>query len=377
MARKKRATKKAPASRKKTTASRKKRPTAKKKTAARKTRPTTKKKKSSARTTTSTRSTSSKKARASTASAKATPAARPARTMTTKTTTASRITVSKTFKMYVGGAFVRSEGGHVLDQHDHEGRFMAHYARATRKDLRDAVGAARKAQPGWAARTPFNRSQILYRLAEMIEDRRAVFSERCRVLLGDSEAEAHAEIDTAIEVVFGYAGWTDKFAQVLGGINPVSAPFFNFTSPDPVGVVAVMPSRQSPLAGLVAAFVPVILSGNTCVVIADNDAPVLACDLGEALATSDFPPGVVNLLTGYRDELRRPISEHMDIGALSIVGADPEEREAWDRAAADNVKRVRYQDERARAAWRSDTTCSPYRIEPFVEWKTAWHPIGT
>lgn len=362
MARKKRATKKAPASRKKKTTRAKKstgRSMTKKKAANKKvTRSTTRKK-------------AAKKKTARTPRVPATTA--PAR----KAESSARITISKTYKMYVGGAFIRSEGGHVLDQLDHEGRLMAHYARATRKDLRDAVGAARKAQAGWAARTPFNRSQILYRLAEMIEDRRTVFTERCRTLLGDREVDAQREIDIAIEIVFAYAGWTDKFAQVLGGINPVSAPFFNFTTPDPVGVVAVMPSRTSPLAGLVSAFVPVILSGNTCVVVADNDAPVLASNLGEAVATSDFPPGVVNLLTGYRDELRRPISEHMDIGALSIVGADPEEREAWDRAAAENVKRVRYEEERPRDAWRSEATCSPYRIEPFVEWKTAWHPIGT
>lgn len=294
----------------------------------------------------------------------------------TESTLTRRLSVPKTFKMFVGGAFIRSEGGKVLEQSDHKGTFMAHYCRATRKDLRDAVTVARKAQSGWAARSEFNRSQILYRLAEMMEDRRAVFVDRMMTLLGDEREAANIEVDIAIDRVFWYAGWTDKFAQVLGGVNPVASPHFNFTLPDACGVVGIMPSKKSPFLGLISAILPIVLTGNTCVVIADGDAPVLASDLGEAIATSDFPAGVINILTGKRDEVLRPIAEHMDVNAVAAFGAGDAERELLQSAAADNVKRVRVFKDLSRAAWQTAAGESLYWIEPFVEWKTAWHPVG-
>ena len=289
----------------------------------------------------------------------------------------TRISVPKTYKMFVNGAFIRSEGGKVLDQHDRKGSFMAHYARGTRKDLRDAVGAARKAQAGWAGRSAFNRSQILYRLAEMVEDRRAVFVERLTEILGDKPADASAEVDVAVDRIYWYAGWTDKFSQVLGGVNPVATPFFNFTVPDPTGVVVIAPSRRSPFLGLVSAICPVILSGNTCVVIVENDAPVIACDLTEAIATSDFPAGVVNVLTGHRSEMIAAAASHMDVNAMAYFGGDDEERAKVRELASENVKRAKVFEDPTRRRWMDDSSQSLYWIEPFVEWKTAWHPIGT
>jgi len=288
----------------------------------------------------------------------------------------SRVAVPKTCKMYVKGAFVRSEGGKVLEQRDPGGNLMAHYVRATRKDLRDAVLAARAAQPGWSGRSAFNRGQILFRLAEMLEDRRPVLVERLARAAGFSKRDADADVSTAADRVFFYAGFADKLAQVLGGINPVATPYFNFTLPDATGVVAIGPSRTSPLVGILSTVLPVILSGNTCVVFVDGVAPILASDLGEALATSDLPGGVVNLLTGRRDELLSHAADHMDVNAVFLVGGSAGERRDVRRRASENVKRVHVRDDADAAAWRDDSMQGLYWIEPFVEWKTAWHPIG-
>jgi len=262
----------------------------------------------------------------------------------------SRLPVSKTYKLYVDGKFPRSESGRTYEV---EG---ANVARASRKDLRDSVRAARKALPGWAGLTAYNRGQVLYRVAEMLEGRRAEFTE----LVGDE-----AEVTAAVDRWIWYAGWADKLAQVLGGTNPVSGPYFNFTIPEPVGVVGLVAPEESPLDGLVARLAPAIVGGNTAVVLASERRPLAAVTLAEVLATSDVPGGVVNVLTGRKEELSPVLAGHMDVNALDLVGADGDRTEL-ERLAADNVKRV----------IRSGEGQSPWHAAAFLEMKTVWHPIG-
>lgn len=287
-----------------------------------------------------------------------------------------RTIVSKTYKMYVGGAFVRSERGRYLPFVNQEGKFVGNYVWATRKDFRNAMVVARKAQTGWAKRSAFNRSQILYRIAEMLEDRRSLFVQRLQELAGETEGVAQAEVDAAVDRIFWYAGWCDKFAQVLGGINPVASPFFNFTVPEPTGVVTILAPQNSPLLGLVSSLMPVILSGNTCITIVENNAPTIAVDFAEVLATSDVPGGVVNILTGKRDELISHIAQHMDLNAIACYGGDPAHIKELQTLAAGNVKRVEIYEETSAEEWYDESMQSLYRISPFIEWKTAWHPIG-
>ncbi len=287
----------------------------------------------------------------------------------------ARATVAKTYKLYVGGAFIRSESGRVMAVKSGD-TFVANCARASRKDFRDAVKVARGALSSWSGKTAFNRSQILYRAAEMLEDRRAVFVDRLQSHAGFNEAAAEREVSVSVDRLFWYAGWADKFTQVLGGVNPVAMPFFNFTLPEPTGVVAVLASSTSPLAGLISAIAPVLAGGNTCVVLTDHDAPTIPCDFGEVLATSDFPGGVVNLLTGSRSELLPHVASHMDVNAVALFGGSKEERVLLETEAAENVKRVRCFDDPPVADWASSDHQSPYWIESFVEWKTAWHPVG-
>jgi acyl-CoA reductase-like NAD-dependent aldehyde dehydrogenase len=262
-----------------------------------------------------------------------------------------RLPVKKTYKLYVGGAFPRSESGRSYDA---EG---ANVARASRKDLRDAVRAAREAFPKWASMTAYNRGQVLYRVAEIMEGRRAQFVE----LTGDE-----AEVDAAIDSWVWYAGWADKLAQVLGSSNPVAGPYFNFTVPEPTGVVGVVAPEEPALAGFVAPLAPVIVGGNVAVIVASQKRPLAAVTLAEVLATSDVPGGVVNVLTGRKDELCAVLASHMDVNAVDLSGAD-DEREELERLAADNVKRVIH--------GRADEQ-SPWTIASFLELKTVWHPIG-
>jgi acyl-CoA reductase-like NAD-dependent aldehyde dehydrogenase len=262
----------------------------------------------------------------------------------------SRLPVAKTYKLYVGGSFPRSESGRTYEV---EG---ANVARASRKDLRDAVRAARKAQPGWAKLTAYNRGQVLYRVAEMLEGRRAEFTE----LVGDE-----AEVTAAVDRWIWYAGWADKLAQVLGASNPVAGPYFNFTIPEPMGVVGLVAPEEGPLDGLVARLAPAIVGGNTAVVLASERHPLAAVTLAEVLATSDVPGGVVNLLTGRKEELSPVLAAHMDVNALDLVGADGDRAEL-ERLAADNVKRV----------IRAGEGQSPWHAAAFLEMKTVWHPIG-
>jgi acyl-CoA reductase-like NAD-dependent aldehyde dehydrogenase len=263
----------------------------------------------------------------------------------------SRLPVMKTYKLYIGGAFPRSESGRTYEA---QGQNVA---RASRKDVRDAVRAARGAQPGWAAATAYNRGQVVYRIAEMMEARR---SDLARVCSGE------AEVDRAIDRVVWYAGWSDKLAQVLGGSNPVAGPYFNFTVPEPTGVVAILAPEEPPLDGLVARIAPALVGGNAVVALASERSPLAAVELAEALATSDVPAGVVNILTGFRSELGSQLAGHMDVNALDVAEAVGESAEL-ERLAAENVKRVVH----GRPAEQS-----PWLVASFLELKTVWHPVG-
>jgi acyl-CoA reductase-like NAD-dependent aldehyde dehydrogenase len=263
----------------------------------------------------------------------------------------SRLPVKKTYKLYVGGEFPRSESGRTYEAQG------ANVARASRKDVRDAVRAARGAFPKWAGMTAYNRGQVLYRIAEMMEARRSEFAELC---------SGAKEVDRAIDRFVWYAGWADKLGQILGSSNPVAGPYFNFTIPEPTGVVGVVAPDEPPLAGFVSRIAPAIVGGNATVVLASETSPLAAVELAEVLATSDVPGGVVNVLTGHRDELAPVLAGHMDVNALDIGGADGQSEEL-ERLAADNVKRV--------VRGRPDAE-SPWEIASFLEFKTVWHPIG-
>jgi acyl-CoA reductase-like NAD-dependent aldehyde dehydrogenase len=263
----------------------------------------------------------------------------------------SRLPVKKTYKLYIGGAFPRSESGRSYEA---EGQNVA---RASRKDARDAVRAARAALPGWAGLTAYNRGQVLYRLGEMMEARATDLE---RVCTGREEVEA------AVDRVIWYAGFADKIAQVVGSSNPVSGPYFDFTIPEPTGVVATIAPLEPPLGGLVSRILPPLVGGNTVVVVASETHPLAAVELAEALATSDVPGGAVNILTGFRDELAPWLAGHMDVNAIDVTGADGSVAEL-ERLAAENVKRVVASDPDAQ---------SPWEIESFLELKTVWHPIG-
>ena len=281
-----------------------------------------------------------------------------------------RVSVRRTAKLFIGGEFPRSESGRAYEVRSHDGRTLAHAAQASRKDLRDAVKAARAAQAGWAARTAFNRGQVLYRVAELMEGRRGQFETE----LADAGAENPARgVDAAIDRWVWYAGWADKVAQVRGASNPVAGPYFNFTVPEPTGVVGIVAPQDQSLLGLVSRLAPAIVGGNSAVVIASERAPLPAVSLGEVLATSDVPGGVVNLLTGITAELVPWLAGHMDVNAIDVTGVAGELLADAERAAAENVKRVVRApdadpfDERAQ---------SPYEITALMEFKTVWHPIG-
>jgi acyl-CoA reductase-like NAD-dependent aldehyde dehydrogenase len=260
----------------------------------------------------------------------------------------TRVPVRKTYKLYVGGAFPRSESGRTYEAEDHN------IARASRKDLRDAVRAARGAAAKWSGMTAYNRGQVLYRVAEMMESRASELAELCA---------GREEVERSIDRVVWYAGWTDKLSQVLGGSNPVAGPYFNFTVPEPTGVVGIVAPAEPALLGLVTRLAPVLAGGNVAVVIASEPHPRAAIELAEILATSDVPGGVVNVLTGLRDELAPVLAAHLDVDALDLDRGDAE----LERAAADNVKRVVFA--------RGDVQ-SPYEISSFLELKTVWHPMG-
>ncbi len=291
----------------------------------------------------------------------------------------SRIDVRKTYKLYLGGAFPRSESGRTYVVEDAKGRFAANAAYASRKDARDAVVAARKAFGGWSARTPYNRGQVLYRVAEVLEGRRAQFTESVQLSTGATKRQAEAEVDAAVDRLVWYAGWADKLAQVVGGTNPVAAPYFNFSLPEPTGVVAVLAPEDAPqstLLGLVSVVAPVITTGNTCIVAAAPTRPLPAVDLAEVLATSDVPGGVVNLLTGAFADTAPTLASHQDVNAIDLTGiVDTEEARALEQAAADNLKRVRRPATPGEGEdWAADPGIE--RMTWLLETKTVWHPVG-
>ena len=264
---------------------------------------------------------------------------------------ADRLPVKKTYKLYIGGAFPRSESGRTFEA---EGQNVA---RASRKDVRDAVRAARDGYGKWSTMTAYNRGQVLYRVAEMMEARRDEFA---------AVSSGKKEVDRAIDRVVWYAGWADKLPQVLGGSNPVAGPYFNFTVPEPTGVVGVLAPDEPPLAGLISRIAPALVGGNAVVALASETHPLAAIELAEVLATSDVPGGAVNILTGYREELAPWLAGHMDVNAIDVTGADGLSADV-ERLAADNVKRVVRGQADGQSAWQ---------IADFLELKTVWHPIG-
>ena len=277
-----------------------------------------------------------------------------------------RLDIQKTYKLFIGGAFPRSESGRTTEIVSSDGAFVANVAKASRKDLRDAVKAARGAQSSWAARTAYNRGQILYRIAEVMEGRSAQFEAEL-ITSGVSADAAAAEVAEAIDLWVWYAGWCDKFQQVSGTVNPVAGSFFNFTLPEPTGVVGVVAPEQPSLAGLVARLAPVLVSGNAAVVIPSEAAPLAAVSLAETVATSDVPGGVINILTGPKLDLLPWLLGHLDVNAVDLTGAPTDlNPEVLDEAVC-NVKRL---------VRRDPGDHSPFAITDFCEMKTVWHPIG-
>jgi acyl-CoA reductase-like NAD-dependent aldehyde dehydrogenase len=278
----------------------------------------------------------------------------------------TRLAVPKTYKLYIGGKFPRSESGRTYEVVSSKGAFLANAAKASRKDARDAVVAARAAEPGWSSATGYNRGQVLYRIAELLEGRRAQFVEEISASENVSAAVANRQVDSAIDVWVWYAGWADKYVQVAGNGNPVSGPYFNLSTPEATGVVASVAPQSSSLLGLVSVIAPVILTGNTVVVIASESAPLSAISLAEVLATSDVPGGVVNILTGSAAEIAPWLASHADVNALDLAGAENLDWVDLQIAAADTLKRVL-----APVSGIPDPTLE--RITAFTETKTVWH----
>jgi acyl-CoA reductase-like NAD-dependent aldehyde dehydrogenase len=301
--------------------------------------------------------------------------------MSDKPEKTERLSVFKTYKLYIGGKFPRSESGRVYEvttgtsaaDAAGKGKWLANAPQASRKDARDAVVAARKAFGAWSGATAYNRGQILYRIAEMLEGRRDQYVREVADAEGLSRSKAAARVDAAIDRWVWYAGWTDKIAQVVGGGNPVAGPYFNLSTPEPTGVVAVLAPQESSFLGLVSVVAPVIATGNTAVVVASEKSPLPALSLGEVLATSDLPGGVVNILSGRTAEIAAPLAAHQDVNAIDLAGADDVLAKELEIAAADNLKRV------LRPQPVDDWSVAPGtdRMTAFLETKTVWHPTGS
>jgi acyl-CoA reductase-like NAD-dependent aldehyde dehydrogenase len=285
----------------------------------------------------------------------------------------ARVAVRKTYKLYIGGAFPRSESGRSYVVTDHQGGFLANAALASRKDARDAVTAARKAFGGWAVATAYNRGQVLYRVAELLEGRRAQFAAEVRSAEGLAARQAEAVVNASIDRWVWYAGWADKIAQVHGAANPVAGPYFNFSLPEPTGVVAVIAPQASSLLGFVSVVAPAVVTGNAVVAVASERCPLPAVTLSEVLATSDVPGGVINVLTGRTAEIAPWLASHMDVNAIDVSGAPDELAGELALAAADNLKRV------VRPGPGHDWMQTPGldRMLAYLETKTVWHPAGT
>lgn len=284
---------------------------------------------------------------------------------------ATRLPVLKTYKLYIGGQFPRTESGRYYQPADARGVALANVCRGSRKDVRDAVAVARKAFGGWSARSAYNRGQILYRIGEVLEGRSDQFIDEL-ALHGMSMERARTEVATSVDRCIHYAGWCDKYQALFSSVNPISSSHFNFSVQEPSGVVALMADGANPLSGLIGMIAPAIAGGNTCVVVASEAMPLPSITLSEVLATSDLPGGVVNIITGFRNELLKPLVSHMDVNALVVAGATPEEWAMLDLEAASNLKRVIY---RTIDDWSSADGQSPYFILDTQEVKTTWHPI--
>lgn len=285
-----------------------------------------------------------------------------------------RIPVTKTCKLYINGAFPRSESGRVLPLRSGDWAVVAQYAHASRKDLRDAVEAASAAQPKWAAATAYNRGQVLYRIAEMMEARSGELAAALREVGPLTPIAARREVEASVDRVVRFAGWTDKIAQVLGNQNPVAGPYYNFTVPEPTGVVAVVSPDRPALLAMVTLLCAPLCAGNATIVIASDENPLPAVSLMEILATSDVPAGVVNVLTGQRGELLSHVSSHREINAICAATSDAKEIRTLELGAAENLKRVRIERD-PKPDWSDDDRfAGPWSIEPFVEMKTIWHP---
>jgi len=313
------------------------------------------------------------------------PAAR--RTVTTPKAAASnavadqRIEVRKTYKLYIGGAFPRSESGRTYEVRDSHDRFLANAAMGSRKDARDAVVAARGAFGKWAGATAYNRGQVLYRVAELMEGRRAQFAIEVAAAEGLTVARADTVVSQAIDRWVWYAGWSDKLAQVLGTVNPVAGPYFNISAPEPTGVVAALAPQRSSLLGLVSVLAPIVVSGNTAVVLTSENRPLPAVTLGEVLATSDVPAGVVNVITGRTAEVAPWLAAHQDVNAIDLAGAAESDGAVWadlESAGAENLKRVLRPAGAGAEAVEPDWSRTPdlTRLKAYLETKTVWHPKG-
>ena len=278
----------------------------------------------------------------------------------------SRIDVNKTYKLFIGGAFPRSESGRVYEIKGANKKFIANPSLASRKDLRDAVVAAKSAQPGWANATAFNRGQILYRIAEIMEGRSEQFVDEICALEGVTNKVAKTQVEVAIDTWVWYSGWCDKLSSVTGSLNQVSGPFYNFTTPEPLGVVAIFAENKPSLLGVVRTLAPVLAGGNSAILIASENYPLPAITLSEALATSDVPGGVVNILTGKSAELAPWVGSHMEIDGVDVAGLSKKQEEELKLVGADNLKRI----------FRFNPDNHPERILSFMEQKTVWHPIG-
>jgi acyl-CoA reductase-like NAD-dependent aldehyde dehydrogenase len=298
----------------------------------------------------------------------------------------ARIPVTKTPKVYVGGQFIRSESGRVFPIQKKTTRsahapsighagLLGNIPQCTRKDLRNAVEAAAKAGPDWAHRTPYNRGQIVYRLAEMLESRSGEIAQSLVISGAATTAAAAKEVSASVDRLIYYAGWSDKYEQVLGNTNPVAGPFFNFTVAEPMGIVGIIADDSAPLLGLLSQIAPVIVAGNTCVCLASQEFPYPAIVLGELLAVSDLPGGVVNILTGFRKELVPTFATHTHIRGLNAI-VNQEERKQLQLGAAESIKRVRARKRDDEFDWADAQSQSVYEIRDFIEFKTTWHPIG-
>jgi len=286
-----------------------------------------------------------------------------------------RLNVRKTYKLYINGEFPRTESGRFYPVKSKEGELLANACRGSRKDLRNAVQAARKALGGWSEKTAYNRGQILYRIAEVCESRAAELIAELR-RQGSTAAEARKEIDQVIDRWVYYAGWSDKYPQVVGSVNPVAGPYYNFTVPEPTGVVGIVAPEEPALLGLVSRLAPAIVGGNTAVAITSESRPLAAITLAEVFANSDVPGGVINLISGLKSELVPWLASYMDVNAIDATGVTSEAMPALQKAAAENVKRVIRFDADAIGWSDARLSQSPYAIFEFQEMKTVWHPIG-